>query len=111
MNYFAIGAISACIVILLGAFGAHGLKEKLESLQTVEIYKTAVLYHMIHSMALFIVNSLKTDHAGYFFLAGIIFFSGSLYLLSITGIKWLGAITPIGGVCFLIGWLLILFTK
>ena len=111
MNYFAIGAISACIVIILGAFGAHGLKDLLGDYGQ-SIYDKAVLYHMFHSIAILIVGiiqklvpDLELQLSGLFFLLGIIIFSGSLYILSITGIKSLGMVTPIGGALFILGWI------
>ncbi len=100
----------------LGAFGSHGLRDKLSE-YSMDVYKTAVMYHFIHALGLFVVAWLSTqfpspkiNYAGIFLSSGIILFSGSLYALSVTGIKPLGAITPIGGMCFLIGWgLLFLF--
>jgi uncharacterized membrane protein YgdD (TMEM256/DUF423 family) len=99
--------------VALGAFGAHGLRDKLTAHQ-MEIYKTAVLYHFIHALGLFVVAWLsargqnpKLTMAGNFFTVGIILFSGSLYFLALTGHKWLGAVTPLGGLSFLIGWALI----
>ncbi len=111
--FFAAGSISAFLAVALGAFAAHGLKGRLspDMLVTFEI---GVRYHMYHSLAL-IAAAWASSHwpqssagaAGWFFLAGILIFSGSLYILTITGLRWLGAITPIGGVAFLIGWLLL----
>lgn len=101
--------------VMLGAFGAHALRGKITDYY-LDVYKTAVLYHMIHALGLFVVawaSTISKDNnvnlAGCFILAGILLFSGSLYALSVTSIKWLGAITPLGGVSFLIGWA-ILFT-
>ena len=94
-----------------GAFGAHGLKDIL-SVRMLEVYQTAVKYQMFHVSALLslgillkFLESKTLQAAGVFFSIGIIIFSGSLYTLSLTGIKWLGAITPIGGVFFIIGWM------
>lgn len=99
--------------VALGAFGAHGLKNKLTDYY-LGVYEKAVFYHFIHALGLFAVAWLSTlfptskvFYSGVFLTAGILIFSGSLYLLSITQIKWLGAITPIGGLCFLIGWVLL----
>ena len=96
--------------VALGAFGAHALKSKITP-EAMEIYKTAVLYHLIHALGLFAIawlSSFRPDGrihwAGIFLVFGIIFFSGSLYLLAITGQKWLGALTPLGGVAFLMAW-------
>lgn len=99
--------------VALGAFGAHALRGKISE-QYLDVYKTAVLYHMVHALGLFAVawiatlgaNS-KVHLAGAFMLAGIVLFSGSLYALSITGIKWLGAITPLGGLSFLAAWVMV----
>lgn len=103
--------------VALGAFGAHALKDKMTP-HYIEVYKTAVLYHMAHALGLFVIAWLSThlgnpkvQVAGYFLLAGIILFSGSLYLLATVGWKWLGPITPLGGVCFLIGWGILLFIR
>jgi uncharacterized membrane protein YgdD (TMEM256/DUF423 family) len=99
--------------VALGAFGAHALKEKLTP-YSIDIFKTGVLYHMIHALGLFAVAWISTQTqdprvfwAGLALTIGIILFSGSLYLLAVTGVKILGAITPLGGLSFLIGWLLL----
>jgi len=97
--------------VLLGAFGAHGLKDALSE-EGKKLYQTAVLYHLIHGLGLLAVGWLSVLKpmefslrlAGWAFILGIILFSGSLYLLSLTGLKKLGAITPFGGLAFLIGW-------
>ena len=104
------------LAVGLGAFGAHAWRGKLTGYY-LDVYKTAVLYHFIHALGLFIVAWLSTQsqdpkisYAGRAFAAGIILFSGSLYLLSITQMKWLGAVTPLGGLSFLIGWAFIFLT-
>ncbi len=113
--WIKIASIVMFIGVSLGAFGAHALKDKLSEYY-LDVYKTGILYHFIHGLALFIIAWLvhnqnsQANLSGFFFIAGIILFSGSLYILSITGIKWLGAITPLGGICFLVGWAL-LFLK
>ncbi len=96
--------------VALGAFGAHSLKNILDNYGK-SIYEKAVLYQMFHTMALFAVGLLQHFQkqtsfsvAGWGFFIGIVLFSGSLYLLAVTGIKWLGAITPVGGIAFLFGW-------
>jgi len=97
--------------VLLGAFGAHGLKDVLSE-EGKKLYQTAVLYHLIHGLGLLAVGWLSLlkpresllNMAGWAFLLGILLFSGSLYLLSLTGAKRLGIITPFGGLAFLIGW-------
>ena len=110
MNYLMMGAISGCLVVIMGAFGAHALNEILDDYGK-SIYNKAVLYHMFHSIALLIlglINKIQPEislsFSGWSFLFGIILFSGSLYILAITGIKSLGMITPVGGILFVIGW-------
>ncbi len=109
-------AIFGFLSVALGAFGAHSLKNILDDYGK-SIYEKAVLYQMFHTMALFIVGVMQHFNketslsvAGWGFFAGIILFSGSLYLLATTGIRWLGAITPIGGVAFLFGWFWLVFS-
>lgn len=109
-------AIFGAIAVGIGAFGAHGLKEILEETGRIETFETAVKYHFYHSLGLFLIGILalvKPEWKGLSFSAicmiiGIFIFSGSLYILSLTGITWLGAITPLGGVAFILGWLGIL---
>jgi uncharacterized membrane protein YgdD (TMEM256/DUF423 family) len=105
-NATRIGAVMGFLAVVLGAFGAHGLKGILARNGTEEIWKTAAFYHFIHAVMLFVIAGRKPFLAGawWCFLVGIIFFSGSLYLLAATNAFWLGAITPIGGVSFLVGW-------
>ena len=106
------GASSMALVIVLGAFGAHGLKDRLDP-QALDWWLTAVRYHAWHSLALFAVDlsSRHTDRtraiglAGVLFLVGILFISGSLYVLSLTGMKGLGAITPLGGLSWIVAWI------
>jgi len=100
-------AVTLCFLAeALGAFGAHSLKETLASSGMLEVWNKAVLYHFLHAVALvaFALHGIGNHGAYYLLLAGIFFFSGSLYLLALTNIRWLGAITPIGGLCFLAGW-------
>ncbi|MEN8218501.1 MAG: DUF423 domain-containing protein [Pseudomonadota bacterium] len=112
--FVIIGAVSGFLSVALGAFGAHGLNEKITK-HFMEIYQTAVQYQMYHSLALLLVGILAIqwpDNAGlrwsgYLMIAGITLFSGSLYVLSLTGIRWLGAITPLGGIAFLVAWFLL----
>ena len=111
------GAINGFLAVALGAFGAHALKERLSE-KYLAIWETAVQYQMFHAVALIAIGILMSSKligpvsslntAGYLMIAGIILFSGSLYVLSLTGIGVLGAITPIGGVAFLIGWIMII---
>jgi uncharacterized membrane protein YgdD (TMEM256/DUF423 family) len=104
-----LGCIFSFIAVSLGAFGAHGLKAVLDA-YTLDIWKTAVLYQMFHALALLALGIIemhfKTDIslARWGFTFGILIFSGSLYLLALSGMKWLGAITPLGGLAFLATW-------
>jgi uncharacterized membrane protein YgdD (TMEM256/DUF423 family) len=109
--FFLVGSISALIAVVLGAFGAHGLKGRLTT-EMLNAFEVGVRYQMYHALALLAVAwalsrwpRAEVTVAGWLFVAGTIIFSGSLYLLSLTGIRWIGAITPIGGVAFLLGWL------
>ena len=97
----------------LGAFGAHGLKQILDANQTAAIWQTASFYHLLHSVALLAICSRDQVARSCFWLfsAGILIFSGSLYLLAVTNVKWLGAITPVGGVLLIGGWLLLFFSR
>jgi uncharacterized membrane protein YgdD (TMEM256/DUF423 family) len=115
MNWSAIAAVFLALAVGLGAFGAHGLKARLDA-NHLDIYKTAVLYHFLHALGMLIVSFLpKTgtfpvegaDSVCWLLAAGILIFSGSLYLLAVTGIDRLGVITPIGGVAFILAWLLL----
>ena len=101
-----IAAAAGFFAVALGAFGAHALKEILAQNGTAAIWQTAVFYHFIHAVMLFVIAGRKPFPvvAWWSFLAGIVIFSGSLYLLAVTDWKWLGAITPFGGASFLAGW-------
>lgn len=114
--FFVAGSLMAFFAVALGAFAAHGLKSRL-SPEMLAIFETGVRYQMYHALGLFAVAwavsrwpQSSAPLAGWSFILGIVIFSGSLYLLSITGMRWLGAITPVGGVAFLIGWLLLAWT-
>ena len=105
--WIIISAVSGFTTVAIGAFGAHGLRENL-SAEMLEVYKTGVLYQFIHTIVLLILaltDFIKTKTASIFFLIGIILFSFSLYIYSTSGIKFFAMITPVGGVCFLLGWL------
>ena len=108
----SLGAISGLIAVALGAFGAHALRTRLEP-RDLETFETAVRYQMYHAFALLAcawLISHDLPHAGNAaraFIFGIVIFSGSLYVLVFTGQRWLGAITPIGGLLFLVGWTLL----
>lgn len=107
-----ISAILGMLAVVLGAFGAHGLAAHLESIGRTDTFETAVKYHFYHTLAILGVGLLAHYHsdvihfrnAAWLFLVGILIFSGSLYVMSLTGITWLGAITPLGGVGFIAGW-------
>lgn len=112
MSWVRSGSLLMFLGVALGAFGAHGLKGVL-SAEGRPVYQTAVLYHLLHGLALLAVGWMATvkpnaplvRQAGWAFVIGILLFSGSLYVLSLTGIKKLGIVTPFGGLAFLIGWL------
>lgn len=109
--WLIISAVSGFTAVAIGAFGAHGLKETL-SPQMLDVYKTGVLYQLIHSvvlLALALTTILRTKLQSIFFLLGIVLFSFSLYIYSTSGITFFAMITPFGGLCFLIGWLLIIY--
>ena len=108
--FFAFGSGFALIAVITGAFAAHALKTRL-SPDMFQIFEVAVRYQMYHALGLIAVawaasqwSSQLITVSGWLFVAGIVIFSGSLYILSLTGIRWLGAITPVGGVAFIIGW-------
>jgi uncharacterized membrane protein YgdD (TMEM256/DUF423 family) len=110
-TFFCLGAVFAALGVAAGAFGAHGLKGRL-SPDMLVVFETAARYQMYHALGLIAVGwaagrwpSSAVTVAGWCMVAGIVVFSGSLYLLSVTGIRWLGAITPIGGLAFMVGWL------
>jgi len=105
-TWIIISAVSGFTAVAIGSFGAHGLREKL-SPEMLEVYKTGVLYQFIHTIVLLILsltNFTKSNIASIFFLLGIMLFSFSLYIYSTSGIRFFAMITPVGGVCFLIGW-------
>ena len=111
--FLSLGAISGALGVMIGAFGAHGLKDKL-SAEMLPVYQTGVQYHFYHCFALLVVGLLAMKFpsglltsSGWSFVVGTLLFSGSLYALSISGISKLGAITPIGGLFFIVGWVLL----
>jgi len=109
--FLAIGCIAALLAVALGAFGAHALKARIAP-DLMTVYRTGVEYHFYHALGLILVglaaaqlpDSVWLRGAGWAMLAGILLFSGSLYLLALTGQRWLGAITPFGGLAFLTAW-------
>jgi uncharacterized membrane protein YgdD (TMEM256/DUF423 family) len=113
-TFVALGSLNMFLAVALGAFGAHVLKERISS-DMLNIYQTGVHYHMIHAIGLLLIALLSTKMgnpqlihwSGWLLQIGILLFSGSLYTLSMTGIRVLGIITPFGGLCFLAGWALL----
>ena len=101
-----IAAALCFLAVALGAFGAHALRSTLETRGMLDVWNKAVLYHFIHAIALFALALYGTANRGAWWLlfAGIFLFSGSLYLMALTNLRWLGAVTPFGGLCFLAGW-------
>ena len=111
--FLAIAGMLGGLSVVFGAFASHALKDKLSE-RALEIWETGTKYQMYHALALILValllsrlatTSLPLVITGYAFIVGILLFSGSLYALSLSGIKWLGAITPLGGVAFILGWI------
>jgi uncharacterized membrane protein YgdD (TMEM256/DUF423 family) len=117
MNWSAIGAVALGLAVMLGAFGAHGLRDRLDA-YSLGIYEKAVFYHFVHALGLlaltiFVRSGVLSEgggnRVGWLLALGILIFSGSLYALAISGVRALGAITPIGGLAFIAGWLLLAF--
>jgi uncharacterized membrane protein YgdD (TMEM256/DUF423 family) len=113
--FLLLGSLSGCLAVGFGAFAAHGLRERV-SAEMLSVFETGARYQMYHALALVAVAwvsargaSSAATAAGWLFVAGTLLFSGSLYLLTVTGQRWLGAITPFGGIAFLLGWLLLAF--
>ncbi len=115
MNWSAAGAALLALAVMLGAFGAHGLRGKLDA-YSMGVYEKAVFYHFIHALGLLVVpmlarlDAIKPGQASLvcaLLAAGILIFSGSLYLLAILGMRWLGAITPLGGLSFIAAWIML----
>lgn len=110
-TFIVIGAVAMALGVVLGAFGAHGLKARLTP-DLLAVYQTGVEYHLYHALGLILVGILVVQFphisglkvGGWLLLAGILVFSGSLYVLAVSGVRWLGAITPIGGLAFIVGW-------
>lgn len=115
MGWFVTGAIVAGLGVVLGAFGAHGLKTRV-SAEMLAIFETGVRYQMYHALALLAVGLTAARHggaliqaSGWLFVAGVAIFSGSLYLMTFTGARWLGAVTPVGGLLMIAGWVALAF--
>jgi uncharacterized membrane protein YgdD (TMEM256/DUF423 family) len=109
-TFAVIGALMGFVGVALGAFAAHSLKTKL-TVDMFSVWEVGVRYHFYHALGLFVVAWVSNQFpesrvavAGWLFIAGIVLFSGSLYTMGLTGIRGLGVITPVGGVCFLVGW-------
>ena len=114
--FFGLGAISGALAVALGAFAAHGLRSRI-STDALATFETGARYHMYHALALLAVAwavgrwpGTWATTAGWLFVAGTVLFSGSLYLLAVTGVRALGAITPFGGLAFVLGWLALAWT-
>ncbi|MEK6640992.1 MAG: DUF423 domain-containing protein [Nitrospirota bacterium] len=112
-RFLALGSILAGLGVAAGAFGAHALKDILDP-PMLQVFETATRYVMYHAFGLCIVSwaidrypEQRLEKSGWLFLIGILLFSGSLYMVSLAGIRWMGAVTPIGGLAFMIGWLLL----
>ncbi len=108
-TFILLGSLNAFLAVALGAFGAHGLKQILTE-TGLQTWQTGVHYHIVHALGLLEIADIQPHipaarHAGWLMLIGIVLFSGSLYALSLSGIRMLGIITPLGGVAFLLGWL------
>ena len=109
--FITLGSLSGMLAVIFGAFGAHALKGRLDD-YAMGVFETAVQYHFYHSFALLAVGIIALSQpqvallksSGWLFFLGLLIFSGSLYILSLTGIRWLGAITPLGGLAFIAGW-------
>ena len=108
------GAVLGTFAVMIGAFGAHALKSGLEAEGRLDTFETAVKYHFYHTLALLIIGVLLyhiqdklLEYAGLSMLAGVLIFSGSLYILCLSGIRWVGAITPFGGLLMIVGWVLL----
>jgi len=103
------GSINAALAVGAGAFAAHGLRDRLTT-HSLEIFETAARYHMYHALAMILAGIIAARTAGWIFQLGIVLFAGSLYMLALTDVKVLGAVTPLGGVAFLVGWLWLAFS-
>ncbi len=113
--FLAVGGFYGLLGVALGAFGAHGLRDRLDPSQ-LSSWQTAVQYQLTHAIALLIVGvwilhtgAIALRYAGGFFLAGVVLFSGSIYMLILTSATWLGPVTPLGGVALMVGWLCVIY--
>lgn len=112
-KWIGIASLLLALAVMLGAFGAHALKDRLDA-YSLDVFHKAVFYHFVHALGLLLVVALSLsaklpaeifERVGMLLVCGVILFSGSLYLLALSGGKWLGAITPLGGLCFICAWL------
>jgi uncharacterized membrane protein YgdD (TMEM256/DUF423 family) len=108
--FFALGSVLALLAVVAGAFGAHALRNRLAP-DALNVFEIGARYHLYHGLGLLAVAwasarwpSVPVAAAGWLFVAGVVLFSGSLYLLALTGQRWLGAVTPFGGLAFILGW-------
>lgn len=117
MNWTAVGALLMALAVAFGAFGAHGLKNRLDA-YSMSVYEKAVFYHFVHALGILLVSLLARtsaisiagqSRAAWLLFIGIVVFSGSLYALALSGMRVLGAITPIGGLAFILGWLVLAY--
>ena len=115
MNWSVVGAVLMALAVGLGAFGAHGLKNRLDA-YSMSVYEKAVFYHFIHGLGILLaavlartngISAAGLARVGWLLFVGIVLFSGSLYALAISGIRVLGAITPFGGIAFIVGWVVL----
>jgi uncharacterized membrane protein YgdD (TMEM256/DUF423 family) len=114
-SFIILGSVLTGIAIIIGAFGSHAIKTKVLP-EDLAIFETGIKYHFYHSLGLIIIGILGFHYphevvqsSGKLFILGILIFSGSLYLLVLTNLRWLGAITPIGGFCFIMGWFILAY--
>jgi uncharacterized membrane protein YgdD (TMEM256/DUF423 family) len=113
--FLAVGSLYGLLGVALGAFGAHGLRDRLDPSQ-LSSWQTAVQYQLIHAIALLVVGvwllqpgPASLRYAGAFFVAGVVLFSGSIYVLILTATAWLGPVTPLGGLCLMVGWVTMIY--
>ncbi len=118
MTWSAAASLLLALAVALGAFGAHGLKDRLDA-YSISVWEKAVFYHFIHALGMLIVSILpragllapsRANLVGWLLLAGILLFSGSLYVLAVSGVKMLGAVTPFGGLSFIAAWVVLAFS-
>ena len=117
MNWTVVGAVFMALAVAMGAFGAHALKDRLDE-YSQGVYEKAVFYHFVHGIGILLISLLARvgilsasaeERAGWLMAIGIVLFSGSLYALAISGVRILGAVTPFGGVAFIVGWVLLAY--